>query len=258
MPSFFVLFGLLSALVFYASALPSGTRTYGIHSENAPFTNAERLQRGLPLKPPVRRTTLPGTHHSPSASASPSPSPSPSSSVRAGYVAVFSGDARIGYLQCSETCKVIPNDESYYATAVTFTLNPRGLPFDIMYDGASSPNIGGLVDAFSGDLGTRSTAEARLQSVPTTKPGDLPPSSVAEFSESAIWTYAPLNGLLVPTWINSFNDDVTTFIMADDKGNLFLSGDVSEFRVKHGTQSSGPLTFHFTNASAAARARASY
>jgi hypothetical protein len=71
---------------------------------------------------------------------------------------VFSGDSRVGYLECGETCQVIPSSESYYATAVRFTARGNNGPFDIIYDGASNANMGGLVEAFSGDLGKGSAA----------------------------------------------------------------------------------------------------
>ncbi|KZT60947.1 hypothetical protein CALCODRAFT_491890 [Calocera cornea HHB12733] len=251
----FVYITFVSALVSCVYALPRPTRSYG-RDADLPATNAERLGRSLPLKAPVRRSAAVGTRTS--ASASSSPSPSASSSVRAGYVAVFDGDSRIGYLQCKETCQVIPNEESYYATAVQFSPDSQGKPFDITYSGGSNPNMGGLVGAFSGDLAPGSAAEARIQSVGTTNPGVIPFTSHAEFTESAIWSYNKSNGLLTPTWTNSLNDDITTFIMADANGDLFLSGDAAEFESKHGSQSAGPLTFHFNAASYAARARSSY
>lgn len=253
----FVYLTFVSALLSCVSALPQPTRSYGRDSD-LPATNAERIRRGLPLKAPARRGTGVGARSSASSSASASPSPSPSSSVRAGYVAVFSGDSRIGYLQCSETCQIIPNNESFYATAVHFNPDSQGKPFDVVYSGGSNPNMGGLVEAFSGDLAEGSAAEARIQSVPTTNPGSIPFSSHAEFTESAIWSYNKSDGLLTPTWTNSLNDDITTLIMSDINGDLFLSGDADAFILKHGSRSFGPLTFHFSAASPAARARSSY
>jgi len=237
----------ISALVSCVSALPQPARPHNPRDSKLPRTNAERLRRGLPLKPPVRRWISPAA----------SPSASSTSSSQAGFVAVFSSDVRIGYLQCGETCRIIPNDESYYATAVRFTSNSQGTPFDIVYDGASNPNMGGFVQAFSGNLGEHRAAEARLQSVVTTNAGVHPSDTFSAFTESAIWTYAPSNGVLTPTWIDSKNNDITTLIMADDKGNLFLSGDATKFEAKHGTQVSGPLTLQFTAASPVARSRSS-
>ncbi|KZO94217.1 hypothetical protein CALVIDRAFT_565873 [Calocera viscosa TUFC12733] len=215
----------------------------GKRSEIAlPATNAERLKRGLPLKPPVQRTTAI------KAARSGLPPPVFTNSELYGFVSISSGSTQVGYLQCTASCNLVPITESYDATSVRFTpndLNGGGQPFTITYDGGHLPDIGGHVFQSTGELGPGSPGEARLDSVAVDQPGAHPSSGAVEFTEASIWKYTQSTGLLVPTWIDSSDDGIDTYIMADPNGDLYLSGDVDEFEAKHGAGSSGPLTFHF-------------
>jgi len=230
---------LIFAAVFPVQGLPGAVSRSSGNSE-LPSTNAERIKRGLPLKPPVQRTTP--------SKARRSGLPLPPPTELYGFISVSSGDTQIGYLQCKASCNLVPITESYDATPVRFTpndLSGGGEPFGIQYDGGHLPDIGGHVFPSAGELGPGSAAEARLDSVAIDQPGTYPSSSTIEFSESAIWKYTQATGVLVPTWIDSTNHGIDTYIMAAPNGDLYLSGDANEFEYTHGSGSSGPLTFYF-------------
>ncbi|KZT60946.1 hypothetical protein CALCODRAFT_491889 [Calocera cornea HHB12733] len=202
-----------------------------------PATNAERLRRGLPLKPPVQRTTA--------RKATRSGAPVTPPSELFGFVSISFGSTPVGYLECTASCSLVP--QSYDATAVRFTpndLNGGGLPFTIEYDGGHLPYIGGHVFSSIGELGPGLVGEARLDSV-VDAPSPYPSSGTVEFAEASIWRYTQSTGILVPTWTDSTDHAITTYLMAAPNGDLYLTGDAAEFVAKHGSGSAGPLTFHF-------------
>jgi len=235
----FLLLALVSALFSCVHSLPheASRVAYKRGDLDLPTTNAERLRRGLPLKPPARRSTAAKARRS----------SSPPTELY-GFVSVSSGGSQIGYLRCTVHCVLIPITESYDATSVRFTPNDLyggGNPFSIEYDGGHLPNIGGHVFANGGDLGSNSNDAALLDSVAMDQPGAYPYSSNEEFTEGSIWTYTQSNGLLTPTWINAGDVSISTLIMAAPNGDLYLTGSESTFRSGYGATSSGPLTFHF-------------
>ncbi|EJU02447.1 hypothetical protein DACRYDRAFT_107364 [Dacryopinax primogenitus] len=118
-----------------------------------PATNAERLRRGLPLKPPVQRTTAKNPKRS--------SIPPPPLNELYGFISISDESGPVGYLQCEAYCKMLPIIYSYEATSFRFTpndLNGGGQPFPVTYDGGHLPNMGGHVSANVGELGPGSAA----------------------------------------------------------------------------------------------------
>ncbi|KZT60945.1 hypothetical protein CALCODRAFT_480338 [Calocera cornea HHB12733] len=216
--------------------MPQGKRSLA----DLPSTNAERLRRNLPLKPPMRRDGTRAARSSPSAM--PTKSQAPVTYV-ANIYAEQNG-SMLGYLQCDTSCILIPAAQKSNATTVSFS--PNGTtPFDLLLlnNNTQLNAIGGLVLEKSGDLGTGSSAAAMLELVAPSKAGSFPPNAVQQFTESAIWTYSS-SQKLTPSWTTSANLTHEVAIMMDPhSGALYLTGDIDVFKTEHGAASPGPLSF---------------
>ncbi|KAH8091777.1 hypothetical protein BXZ70DRAFT_909643 [Cristinia sonorae] len=201
-----------------------------IHS---PETNAQRLKRGLPPKPPVRRTNR---------ALQPRASPPPLPVAPTGYIKVVSS-SQTGYVSAransfGEYGYTANLDEALKVTL----LNTAGSPFDVVaLNGIAEFPTLGFIKGFAStnsDLHTGSHNYAYLGGVTPTPPGSpalvLPnsfssASGVPEGVESAVWSLGT-DGQLKPSWVNTDGGKPPIWIMYVDGAAAYaISGDPPAF-----------------------------
>jgi hypothetical protein len=221
-------------------------------ASSLPLTNARRLQLGLPLKKPIRRS------HAPIAKRSGIPPISincyisvtnTDSGAVLGYISPqFNDFGEYGYFQPSQAG----------ALSVTLSYQPTDLssPVNIIANNSPDPTVsffGGIVGyaSSSDDLGPGNpnynyiggTVQVASGAQPTDGGNSFEDlTQIDEHIESAIWLYDPINSLLTPQWINSDGSSTaTSLIYVSDEPLFLMTGDVSEFKSFYGLGNS--ITF---------------
>ncbi|KAJ6500524.1 hypothetical protein C8R45DRAFT_978054 [Mycena sanguinolenta] len=188
----------------------------------APLTNAERLARRLPLKPPTRRSSARR------ATASPAPQP-----ANRGYIEVWFVDdngSRLGYV--SRTTRERRQYVVQPSMDDALLVSPSGNgDLVILNSDISSRGFLGLVqgpeDTSSG-LAEGSPNYLVLASTEQTAPNATPQSvgnSVGPFpAESAVWTLDPVTNTLTANWINPDGSPAPTIPFIDGD-TIYFAGD---------------------------------
>lgn len=200
------------------------------------LTNAERLARHLPLKPPTRRSSARR------AMASPVVAPS----TNRGYIQVLSADSNgnptgvLGYVARTTYINtqylVTPSLDDALLVAPSGDRDLLTLNSDI-----AAPAFLGLVqgrDDTSSGLATGSSNYLYLASTAQTSPGSTPQNVGNSFTtvygdenaaESAVWTLDPVNRSLIAQWINSDGSRAPTIGFTQGSA-IYFSGDLGAFQ----------------------------
>ncbi|KIP11195.1 hypothetical protein PHLGIDRAFT_33538 [Phlebiopsis gigantea 11061_1 CR5-6] len=213
------------------------------------MTNGQRLARGLPLNPPMRRDGRLVARTSPTpvvdaAGAAPTPVNGASCSPRSGLIEITSTDGSItGYLADITTRFGQYGFSPNKTDAIEVQVHCDGNRFDITTLNTTAPYgyIGGVtgLSSISNDLLPGSSNYAYFAGVTPTTPGAAPCSQDSSFShvtsiantvESAIWSMDESTALLTPHWVNTDSSEVPTYIAFYKALNLlYFTGDIQEF-----------------------------
>ncbi|KAF7333053.1 hypothetical protein MVEN_02411900 [Mycena venus] len=217
-----------------APTVPSKASVY------ADLTNSERLARGLPLKPPARRTK---------AARDGAASPVPSYTAKGHLLVRDAGDnSVIGYASKTVSTATLITPDLVNALTVSITL-PVGATSGSQLNLAQvdSPNAFtsfGLVqgrDSTTTDISTGSFNYLYISSTNDTaagsspqQPGNMPSNSLGttRSSESAVWTIDMVSGTVFPTWINSGGVAATTQLFTQSNA-LYAGGDADAFGARY-------------------------
>ncbi|PPQ98112.1 hypothetical protein CVT26_003246 [Gymnopilus dilepis] len=220
--------------------LPSPTVATPVAVVEKELTNAERLAKGLPLKPPTRRSKKAHAARS-------NPSPVPTITYL-GYIDVRSGPDSVGYVTNAGTAASVGHymtttDQSQ-ALLVSISL-PVGAVSASNVD-ISIPSLGGELlgwvegrDDTSPDMAQGSYNYLYLTGIsppgsdPNARPANLPnvytsTSGNARAAESSVWSVNLNSGSVDFQWTNSDGStpSVTAFLQS---GAVYANGDPSAF-----------------------------
>jgi len=199
--------------------------------------NSERLARGLPLRPPVRRTK---------AARDGVASPVPTYTAQGHLLARNAADNSVlGYVyKSSAATAYLLNSDIANALTVSISLpigatsgsqlnvaqvdGPNAFPYFGLVQGRDSTSTDISTGAFN-YLYLSATNETPAGSTPQ-QPGNLPSNSLGttRSSESAVWAIDIVSGTAVPTWINSNGAAATTQLWTQS-GALYAGGDANAF-----------------------------
>ncbi|KAF8956766.1 hypothetical protein BDZ97DRAFT_1925139 [Flammula alnicola] len=212
------------------------TSTMPIYRKDLP--NAQRLARGLPLKPPTRRTS------SVIAARQAQPSSVPSTTYTV-VIQVMSGSSSLGYVATDPnywTPLLVPSTSD--ALHLSFSL-PVGATSGSQLDltmGDASGSLFGLVegrDSTSADIGTGNfnylylDPVSPLGSPPGSRPADIPSkfstaSGLNKLAESSVWNVDLVAEALTAQWINTDGTSPATDFFVQSN-HLYAGGDANAF-----------------------------
>ncbi|KAJ7491300.1 hypothetical protein FB451DRAFT_1222733 [Mycena latifolia] len=196
------------------------------------LTNAERLARHLPLKPPSRRSSARRAVSSPAATL-----------ANRGYIQVLSVDASgnrtgvLGYI--SKTTYIHTQYVVSPSLDDALLVGPNG-DHDLLTLTLHPPAFLGLVqgrDDTSSNLAQGSFNYLYLASTAQTSPNATPQNVDSSFSavygqpysaESAVWTLDPVTHSLTAQWINSDGSRAPTISFSQGSA-IYFSGDPEAF-----------------------------
>ncbi|KAF7359311.1 hypothetical protein MSAN_01273500 [Mycena sanguinolenta] len=215
------------------AACHSTRRSYrheGPHRDENPdptdLTNAERLARRLPLKPPTRRSSARR------ATASPAPQP-----VNRGYIEVWSIDdngSRTGVLgYVSRTTRDLGQHVVQQSLDDALFVSPSGNGYLVSLNSdVSFPAFLGLVQ--SPEDTTSGLAEGSLnylvlastgQTAPNATPQSVSNSLGPFLAESPVWTFDPATNTLTASWINPDGSLAPINPFITDDNSIYFSED---------------------------------
>ncbi|KAJ7043162.1 hypothetical protein C8F04DRAFT_31576 [Mycena alexandri] len=268
----FKVFSLLAALTTLSAVLASpqpalATRTllndskHGSRSspneipsrEHAPgLTNAQRLARGLPLKPPSRRSSARRAMSSASAS-----------SASRGYIQVWSVDDNgsptgvLGYVSKTTKAHMQYRVDSSLDHALLVSSGGEHNLVTLNSD-ITSPTFLGLVqdpESTSSGLAKRSSNSLYLASTEQTSPNATPQNVGSSVNtrpgrslpaESAVWTVDPNTNKLSAQWINPDASAAPTIAFIHDT-NVLFTGDLDAYRQAHHSAQVQRIEFVFVS-----------
>ncbi|KAH9485697.1 hypothetical protein JR316_0002609 [Psilocybe cubensis] len=258
------LFGVESSLVARSTPqkpCPSATATL----KHRDLTNAERLGRGLPLKPPVRRGHAARSQVSPIPQVPepeepepPTTEPEPKEVVYQGKIEVRKTDGTsLGYIYATNRASGLFTYGTVEGSALTisFSLNEgvtSGTNLAITMLNSDGPLLG-LVqgrDSTTVDIATGSFNYLYINGIelPGSSPGSVPITMPNGYSsnraaESHIWNLDLTTGDLSPQWINSDGSSPVTKLWSQSNF-LYAGADPAAFLAKYPSAVT-PLTLHF-------------
>ncbi|TFK64452.1 hypothetical protein BDN72DRAFT_901558 [Pluteus cervinus] len=213
-----------------------------------PLTNAQRLARGLPPNPPVRRT---------GAVLKPSPSPVPGSKYYATIEARTDDGktvAKLGQVD-KGIYRFLAKGQSPAKVSFSLPTSNSGSNLrltDVNTNVPEFPIIGLVVGDGNTDQNIRHGSSNYLQFVGIktgTSPNSTPqfiPNSYSDFTkkpqvaESDVWSIDLKTLTLTPQWINTDGSKPDVHILIAN-GNFFVTGDVQEWTKKNGSGTSVKL-----------------
>ncbi|KAF7347987.1 hypothetical protein MSAN_01750800 [Mycena sanguinolenta] len=205
------------------------------------LSNAERIQRRLPLRSPIRRDSASKVIYAARAVSSPVPPVTYS-----GVIQVLSGDTLLGYAAPDPNYWTLQlTSDITAALQVSFQL-PQGstsgsqLDFTQLND-ARGPLLGLVVgrDSTNPDIAPGSYNYLYVDPVSGSTNAGSPPTEVPSLfstssgldkrSETSIWSVDVLSGTLYPQWINSDGSFANT-VMFVQSNHLYAGGDPPAFQ----------------------------